>query len=176
MGFLLLNAWGRILLGRIAPRRKTTWMWLVPTILTLVFAGACLPKALRRQWWEQTPIRDAAAWIARERERTPSVRVCTPYQWADPRIPVYAGLPIDQPTLLDSRGMLSYLEATRPSYVAVLPHRLERACADPEAVRGHPRLERVWSAEFLDGSGESVEIYRFLARDGAGDDERGTPR
>jgi hypothetical protein len=112
-------------------------------------------------WHEQTPIRDAGLWLAEQDDGSGSIRVCTPYRWGDPRIPVYAGLRIDQPTLLDSQGMLSYLNSTKPDYIAILPHRLARVCTDPDVVRSHPRLEKVWSADFLDHSGASVEIYRI---------------
>jgi len=121
-----------------------------------------LLKGLQPQWGDQLGLRRAGEWLAeRAAERGGAPRVITPYKWSDPRIPMYAGVPIEQPTLRSSAELFSYFGGTDPDYLVVLDRQLDRSCADPEGVRGDPRLRLVHREPFGDDSDRSIEIFRY---------------
>jgi len=161
-GLVTLAVWGEGAWRRLRTNRRPPPRWVLPLLLAVLVAAGTVPKAITPQWTREVPIREAGRWIADHHRGASPPRVCTPYKWGDPRIPIYAGVSIDQPTLANSHDMLAYFEATRPDYLAILPYRLAEVCPDAEAVRAHPRLQLVFARPYLGEEGKSVEVYRFL--------------
>jgi len=160
VGFLAIGgAVAGMLSGRLS--RKLARRAAFVVLGTALVVGLLL-KGLQPAWKDQVAIRKAGEWLAELRREQPDLRVVTPYKWADPRIPVYAGLPIEQPTVHTPEELFAYLEGARSDYLAVIDVQLERKCPDPERVRDDPRLELVHVQPY-EQRDRAIEIYRVTA-------------
>jgi 4-amino-4-deoxy-L-arabinose transferase-like glycosyltransferase len=152
---------------------------LATLALSILLLTLFVTKALKPEGRDQQAIRRAGEWMAAHLEGTgeadASVRLVVPLKWSDPRIPIYAGLSIDQPMLESSADLFSYLQGVGAGYLAVIDTLVDRRGV------GHlffedPRLEVLHRERFGpdgreteaatdeaagDEEGRSVWIFRF---------------
>ncbi len=154
------GAWSR----RSANRSETTARRVVGTALFVALAVLFTTKSLEPQWPDQVALRRAGAWVKAERDRLGGMHLVTPYKWADPCIPAYGGVRIDQPTVESSAELFSYLHGIGADHLAIIDERMERRCIDPERVLSDPRLELAHREPYDDGE-RAVLIFRYRRPD-----------
>lgn len=147
--------------GRKAGRSEAVARRWIGAVVFLALAGLFSAKALEPQWPEQVALRRAGEWIRTERDRLGGMHLVTPYKWADPVIPAYGGVRIDQPTVANSAELFSYLHGIGADHLAVIDERMDRRCADPERVLEDSRLELVHREPYDDGE-RAVLVFRYL--------------
>ncbi len=161
MGAIALHAWLARAAGKLAsPERARV---VAAAFLALAVFGASAAKAFKPAWEDQVAIRRAGEWLATQREQDPDLRIVTPYKWADPRIPVYGGIPIDQPTIGSTAELISYLDGMQREYFAVIDIQIDRRCTDPDAFRADPRFQKIHVEPFEGRRDRNVVIYRYVA-------------